>query len=61
MWWMVQGWNSERGEIFHIHPDRLWGPPSLLYSGYWVSFPGVKLPGRGVDHPPHLVLRLKKE
>ena len=25
------------------------------------SFQGVKLPGRGVDHPPHLALRLKKE
>jgi len=25
------------------------------------SFPGVKWPGRGVDHPPHLVPRLKKE
>jgi len=25
------------------------------------SFPGVKEPGRGVDHPPHLVPRLKKE
>ena len=36
------------------------GPPSLLYSGTG-SFPGVKRPGRGVDHPPHLVLRLKKE
>jgi hypothetical protein len=26
--------------------------PSLLYSGYWVSFPGVKRSGIGVDHPP---------
>jgi hypothetical protein len=25
------------------------------------SFPGVKRPGRGVYHPPHLVPRLKKE
>jgi hypothetical protein len=24
-------------------------------------FPGVKWPGRGVDHPPHLQPRLKKE
>jgi len=23
-------------------------------------FPGVKHPGRGVDHPPHLAPRLKK-
>ena len=25
------------------------------------SFLGVKWPGRGVDHPPHLAPRLKKE
>ena len=25
------------------------------------SYPGVKRPGRGVDHPPHLAPRLKKE
>jgi hypothetical protein len=25
------------------------------------SFPGVKRPGRGVDHQPHLASRLKKE
>ena len=30
-------------------PGRLWGPPSLLYNGYRVYFPGVKRPGRGVD------------
>ena len=38
------------GEIFRTHPDRPWGPPSLL-----VSFPGVKQPGRCVDHPPSSV------
>ena len=26
-----------------------------------VSFPGLKWPGRCVDHPPHLAPRLKKE
>ena len=25
------------------------------------SFPGLKPPGRGVDHPPHLAPRIKKE
>ena len=29
------------GEIFRTCPDRPWGPPSLLYNGYWV-FPGAK-------------------
>jgi hypothetical protein len=40
------------GEIFRSRPDRPWGPPSLLYNWYRVSFPGVKRSGRGVDHPP---------
>jgi hypothetical protein len=31
---------------------RSWGPPSLLYNGYRVSFPGVKRPGRNVNHSP---------
>ena len=39
------------GEIFRIRPDRPWGPPSLLYNGYCVSFSEVKRPGRGVAHP----------
>ena len=49
------------GVIFRNRQDRPWGPPGLLYNGYWVSFPGVNWPGRGVDHPPHLAPRLKKE
>ena len=59
--WTVRGSNPGRGEIFRTSPDRPWGPPRLLYNGYWVSFSGVKRPGRGVDHPPHIALRLKKE
>jgi len=40
MGWTVQGLKpGGGGEIFHTHPDQLWGPPSLLYNGYWV-FPG---------------------
>jgi hypothetical protein len=48
------------GEIFRTRPDRHWGPPSVLYFGSW-SFRGLKRSGRGVDHPPHLAPRLKKE
>ena len=33
-------------------PHPPWGPACLLCNGYRVSFPGVKRPGRGVDHPP---------
>jgi hypothetical protein len=49
---MVQESNPGGGEIFHTHPDRPWGPPSLLYNGYCVFFPGLKQPGCGVDHQP---------
>jgi len=36
MGWTVWGSNSSGDEIFHTHPDWPWGPPSLLYKGYWV-------------------------
>jgi hypothetical protein len=52
---------SRWDEIFRTRPNRPWGPPSLLYNGYRVSFPGVKRTGRRVEHPPHLVPRLKTE
>ena len=42
---------ESRWEIFRTRPDRPWGPPNLMYNGYLVSFPGVKRPGRDVDHP----------
>jgi hypothetical protein len=45
---------SRWGEFFRTRPDRPWGPPSLLYNGYRVSFPGVKRPGCGANHTPHL-------
>jgi hypothetical protein len=44
------------------HPSRLalgaYPAFNTLGTG---SFPGVKRPGRGVDHPPHLPPWLKKE
>jgi hypothetical protein len=34
-------------------PDRLWGPPSLLYNGNVGPFLGTKArPGRDADHSP---------
>jgi hypothetical protein len=51
MGWTVRGSNPSCGEIFCTHPDWPWGPPSLLYNVYQVSFLGVKRPGCGVDHP----------
>jgi hypothetical protein len=54
------GIESRWGEIFRIYPDRLRGPPSVLYNGYRV-FPGGK-GGRGVMLTTHplLVTRLRK-
>jgi hypothetical protein len=46
--WMAPSWTAERSEfesrearIFSspCHPDRFWGPPSLLSNGYWGLFP----------------------
>ena len=34
------------------HPDRLWGPPNLLFSKYWGYFPGVEWPMCEVNHSP---------
>jgi hypothetical protein len=33
------------------HPDRFWGPPSILSRGYWGLSLGAKLPGCEADHP----------
>jgi hypothetical protein len=51
---------SRWGEIFRTYPDRLRGPPSLLYNGYRI-FSGGK-GGRGVmlTTNPLLVPRLRK-
>jgi hypothetical protein len=40
------------------HPASYTVPPIQWGTG---SFPGVKRPERGVDHPPHLAPRLRKE
>ena len=42
------------GTRFSARPDRPWGPPSLLYNGYWV-FPGGR-GGRGVLLTTHPLL-----
>ena len=36
------------------------GPPSFLYNGYRISFPGVKQPGRDVNHPPPFSAEIKE-
>ena len=37
------------------HPDRFWGPTSLLFDRYMGSFPKVRHPGRTVYHSPRQV------
>jgi hypothetical protein len=43
--------NPSGGEIFHTLPDQPGAHPATCTMGTG-SFPGVKGPGRGVDHPP---------
>jgi hypothetical protein len=54
------GIESRWGEIFRTYPDRLRGPPRLLYNGYRV-FPGG-IGGRDVMLTTHplVVPRLRK-
>ena len=47
----AQGIESRWGKIFRTSPEWPCGPPSSCKMGT-ESFPGVKRPGRGVDHPP---------
>ena len=58
------GWGGTHIKVHltEIVPDfwQPWGPPSPSTMGNG-SFPGIKLPGRGVDRHPHLAPRLKKE
>ena len=56
----VRGSNPGGTEIFHTRPDRPWNPPSLLHNGYRVYLPGVKWPGRGVDHQPSANTEVKE-
>ena len=49
--WTVRGSNPG-GARFSAHPDRPWGPPSLLYNGYRVFPEGKVRPGRAADPSP---------
>ena len=50
--WTIRGSNPGGREIFRTRPHRPWDPSSLLYNEYRLYFPGVKRPGRGVNHTP---------
>ena len=42
-------------------PDRLWGPPSLLFGGYRGSFQEEKRPGREVQDSTSHIAKMKNE
>jgi len=47
------GLESRLGRNFlSTRQARPWGPPSLSYNKYRLSFTAEKRPGRGVDYPP---------
>jgi len=50
-------WGERPSAPVQIGP---WAHPASYAVGTW-SFPEVKRPGRGVNHPPHLTPRLKKK
>ena len=55
------GIESRQGEIFRTSPDRPWGPPNLLYNGYWVFPVGKERPGRDADPLPPSSTVVKKD
>jgi hypothetical protein len=42
-------------------PGQLWGPPSLLFNGYWGSFPQAKELEHEVTHLPPSSTKVKNE
>ena len=55
------GIESRLGARFSAPVQTGPGAHPASYAVGIASLPGVKRPGRGVDHPPHLAPRLKKE
>ena len=51
MGWTVRG-RIPVGTRFSARSDKPWGPPSLLYNGYWVFLGGKVRPGHSADHTP---------
>ena len=59
--WKVRGSNPGRGVRFFLsrkRPNRLWGPPCLLFSGYRGYFAGVSYRGVKLTSYLHLMPRL---
>jgi hypothetical protein len=50
--WTVRGSNPGGCKIFRTCPNRPWGPPSFLYTGYRVFPGGKERPERDADPSP---------
>ena len=59
MGWTVRGSNPGGGKIFRICSDWPWCHPAVYTVGT-VLFPGVKRPGRGLNHPPPSSAKVKE-
>ena len=57
--WTIQEPKTSDGEIFRTRQDRLWSPPASC-TIRTVSFPAVKWPESGVDHPPASSFEVKE-
>ena len=57
--WTVRRSNPGGGEIFRTCPNRLWGPSSPLYNGYWFPFSEYSDRGVALSTHFHLASRLK--
>jgi hypothetical protein len=61
---MPWGLNCARGKGFFSCPQQaqwIWGPPYLLFNGYWGSFPRVQQLGHAVDHKSPSSAKVKNE
>jgi hypothetical protein len=43
------------------HPDHLWGPPSIVFSGYWGSFLGERQTWYEAKHLPASTAGVRNE
>jgi len=59
--WLWATRSGDRIPIFHTCPDQPWGPPNLLYNGYWVFPGGKERLGCDADPSPPSSAVVKKE
>jgi len=60
MIWKVGDLKRGAGEIFLTPPERPEAPPSELFRGYTVSFPGLKSSACEVNYPTLITAEIKE-